>query len=152
MLPLRVDPLVAAFCDLTLPKSQWTHEAHLRVGLWHLVHHPPDEALDLLRARIKAYNVASGGENTDSAGYHETITRFYVWRIGQFLASADRRRSLDDLADELIRLLGDQRAPLRHYSRQRLMSPAARREWAEPDLEPLHPLDGSGCNECAPPQ
>jgi hypothetical protein len=151
MLPLRVDPLVAAFCDLTLSKSQWTHEAHLRVGLWHLAHHPPDEALDLLRARIKAYNVACGGENTDS-GYHETITRFYVWHIGEFLASADRRRSLDDLADELIRLLGDQKAPLRHYSRQRLMSPEARRGWVEPDLEPLHPLDGSGCNDCAPPQ
>ena len=78
--------------------------------------------------------------NTDSSGYHETITRFYVFRIGQFLASADRRRSLDHLADELIRLLGDQQAPLRHYSRQRLMSPEARARMGRARLAATAPV------------
>jgi hypothetical protein len=52
------DQLAAAFCERTLPKGQWTHEAHLRVGLWHVLRHPADRALDLLRERISAYNVA----------------------------------------------------------------------------------------------
>jgi hypothetical protein len=148
----HVDQLVAAFCDLTLPHAEWTHEAHLRVGLWLLAKYPPDDALDFLRARITAYNVANGVANTASSGYHETITRFYVWRIGQFLETADLRRSLDDLADELVRLLGDQQAPLQHYSRQRLMSPEARLGWVEPDLRPLGAWGDNGCSECARPQ
>lgn len=137
MVNSQTDRLAAAFCDRTLPKEQWTHEAHLRVGLWHLLHHAAGDALVLLRARIAAYNLACGVENTDSSGYHETITRFFVWRIEQFVAAADRSRPVDDLAAELIALLGDPRAPLRYYSRERLMSVEARRGWVEPDLRPL---------------
>ena len=133
----KTDQLAAAFCERTLPKDQWTHEAHLRVGLWHLLRHPPDRALALLRERISAYNVASGTENTDESGYHETITRFFVIRISQFVAAADLTRPVDDLAAELILLLGDPRAPLEFYSRERLMSVEARRGWVEPDLRPL---------------
>ena len=38
--------LTRAFCDRTLRKSQWTHEAHLRVGLWHLLHASEEIAFD----------------------------------------------------------------------------------------------------------
>jgi hypothetical protein len=131
------DDLVAAFCDRTLPKDRWTHAAHLRVGLWHLLRYPANGALVLLRDRISAYNLAVGGENTDTAGYHETITRYFVRRIALFVAAADRSRPIDELAEELIALVGDQRAPSAHYSRERLMSVAARRGWVEPDLQPL---------------
>jgi hypothetical protein len=128
--------VVAAFCDRTLPKDQWTHAAHLRVGLWHLLRHSAEDALQLLRERITAFNRATGVENSDDSGYHETITRFYVWRIARFVAAADRGRPIDDLADELIQLLGDGSAPLEYYSRAQLMSVAARRGWVEPDLRP----------------
>jgi hypothetical protein len=137
MNPSATDELVAAFCDRTLPGDLWTHAAHLRVGLWHLLRYPADEALALLRERIAAYNLALGVENTDTTGYHETITRYFVRRIALFVAAADRSRSIDDLAEELIALLGDQRAPSAHYSRERLMSVEARRGWVVPDLRPL---------------
>ncbi len=133
----QTERIAAAFCERTLPKDQWTHEAHLRVGLWHLLHYSPEETLAHLRGRIMAYNEATGGENTDSAGYHETITRFFVWRIAMFVAEADCTRPIDDLAEELIQLLGDKRAPLAYYSRERIMSIEARRGWVEPDLRPL---------------
>jgi hypothetical protein len=128
------DELVAAFIACTLPKREWTHEAHLRVGLWHLLHHGADEALTLLRDRIRRYNVASGVANTDHAGYHETITRFYVWVIDRFLQSADRRRTVDQLAEDLIRRWGDKDLPLRYYSHERLFSVLARRQWVGPDV------------------
>jgi hypothetical protein len=133
----QTDRIVAAFCERTLPKAEWTHEAHLRVGLWHLLRYSADDALMLLRERITAYNLACGTANTDAAGYHETITRFFVWRIAQFVAAADRRRPIDELAGELIQSVGDVRAPLEYFTPARLMSVEARRGWVEPDLRPL---------------
>jgi hypothetical protein len=131
------EELVEAFIACTLPKERWTHHAHLRVGLWHLLRHPAEEALALLRERIQRYNLSRGTMNTDHAGYHETITRFYVWIIGRFLGSADRSRALDELADELIRRCGHKDLPFQYYTRERLFSVTARRRWVEPDLAPL---------------
>lgn len=136
--------LVAAFLDRTLPKSQWTHESHLRVGLWHVLNYEPDEALLRLRREIQAYNETTGVANTTSAGYHETITRFYVWFLTQFVARAGRHRPIDELADELLRMHGNRDLPLTYYSRELLFSAKARAEWVEPDLQPLKkPLAGA---------
>lgn len=121
----------------TLPKGEWTHHAHLRAGLWHVLEHGPFVALDLLRARISAYNESVGTANSDSSGYHETITRFYVIVIDRFLAKADRTLHIDALAEQLIAKHGDRRLPLHHYSETRLFSPVARRSWVEPDLRPI---------------
>jgi hypothetical protein len=128
------DQIAEGFLARTLPKKEWTHHAHLRVGLWHLLRYPADETLDRLRDGIKQYNVATGGTNTDTSGYHETITRFYVWQIDQFLRQADRALPIDTLAEQLIQQFGDKKAPLRYYSEGRLMSVAARLGWVEPDL------------------
>jgi hypothetical protein len=132
-----LDRLAAAFLEGTLPKAAWTHEAHLRVGVWHLLRFPPSEALDRLREGIRRYNEATGTANSAHAGYHETITRFYVRVIGGFIAAADRSRPADALADDLVAQLGDRALPLCHWSAERLMSPEARRGWVEPDREPL---------------
>ena len=40
-------------------------------------------------------------------------------------------------SESLIASLGDRDLPLRYYSRERLMSVAARTGWLEPDLSPL---------------
>jgi hypothetical protein len=72
----ETDRLVESFRSCTLPKDEWTHHAHLRVGLWHLVRYSPSESLYRLRQNIMKYNIACGIENTDSQGYHETITQF----------------------------------------------------------------------------
>ncbi|HEY2775085.1 MAG TPA: hypothetical protein VGK20_13650 [Candidatus Binatia bacterium] len=132
-----VEEIAAAFVALTLPKTCWTHHAHLRVGLWHVAHHGADEALALLRARIRALNESHGVANTETGGYHESITRFYVWRIATFLASADRARGLDELAADLIERFGAKDLPLQYWSRERLMSVPARLGWVEPDVTPL---------------
>jgi hypothetical protein len=133
----QTDRLVRAFLDRSLPKPEWTHEAHLRVGLWHLLQYPPQEALDRLRDGIQQYNVACGVANTDSSGYHESITRFYVWVIDRFLVATDRSRPTDELADALVRECSDKELPLRYWSRDRLLSAEARLRWIEPDLQPL---------------
>ena len=135
----RTDRLAAAFVACTLPKADWTHEAHLRVGLWHRLRMPAEAALEALRERISRYNVATGGVNTDTDGYHETITRLYVILIDRWLAREDATGPVDELAERMVAALGDRELPLRHYSRERLFSTAARRGWVAPDLRPFEP-------------
>jgi hypothetical protein len=101
------------------------------------MYYGPEEALTLLRDRIRRYNVATGVANTDHAGYHETITRFYVGVIHRFLQSANHDCTVDQLADDLIQRWGDRGLPLRYYSRDRLFSVSARRQWVGPDLATL---------------
>ena len=131
------DRLAAAFVACTLPAAEWTHEAHLRVGLWHRLRMPAEASLDTLRDRIRRYNESLGNENTDTDGYHETITRFYVILIDRFVAAADVTRDIDQLADDLIAHLGFRGLPLDYYSSDRLFSVEARRAWLAPDLAAL---------------
>ena len=70
--------IIFGFNDKTLPKSEWTHEAHLVVGLWHAFSFSNLKALNLMREKIKAFNETTGTENSENSGYHETITRFWL--------------------------------------------------------------------------
>ncbi|MCU0620900.1 MAG: hypothetical protein MUC69_05290 [Gemmatimonadales bacterium] len=135
--PGDLEGLVAAFVQGTLPASAWTHEAHLRVGLWHVRRHGPEAALPLLRARIRAYNEARGTANTPTSGYHETITRFYVWLIAGFLRKAPPDADADALADALIAAHGHRGLPLDYWSDDALFSTAARVGWVPPDVRAL---------------
>ena len=126
---------VEQFIARTLPKPRWTHRAHLVTGLWHLLHHSPEESLKLLRERIRAYNIAVGDVNTDAAGYHETLTQFYVTGINQWLAQhAARRTSPPELARRLLASrFADKNFPLEFYSKELLFSVEARRNAVPPD-------------------
>ena len=137
-LPPIDDPIVAGFLACTLSKESWTHHAHLRVGLWHVLQFGADEALNRLRDGIRRLNESHGTPNTDRGGYHETITRFYVLAIAGFLAKTGRSRPLAELAAELIAAYPDSNLPLQYYSRGLLHSVEARREWVPPDLSTLH--------------
>ena len=134
---IDLDALVGRFLDRTLPKAEWTHQAHLAVGAWHVDRYGPDEALARLRAGIRALNDSHGTINSSSSGYHETITRAYVRVIaGCFAGCADL--PLPDRVAGLIRgSSGERDALLRYYSRETLLSAHARAEWVEPDVHPL---------------
>jgi hypothetical protein len=129
----EITSFVREFEACTLPKPRWTHQAHLLVGLWYLSRHPRADALSIVRQRIRAYNVAVGTPNTDNSGYHETLTRLYLDGIAEHLA----RHATESLASVLTLLLNTPMAhsdwPLKFYSRKRLFSVQARREWIEPD-------------------
>jgi hypothetical protein len=101
------------------------------------LNHGERQALDLLRERIRAYNEAVGTLNTETSGYHETITRFYVLIIDKFLDCADLERPVDELAQQLLERYGDRELPLKYYSRELLFSSTARLNWVEPDLSSI---------------
>ena len=132
----ELERLVAGFLDRTLPCKQWTHAAHLAVGLWHVREFAPDDALVQLREGIRGYNGACGVENSTTGGYHETITRFYVVFIGKYLDGIPLADRTDWLAvtNQLIEQHGARDLAMGYYTRERLMSPEARAAWVEPNL------------------
>jgi hypothetical protein len=132
-----VEGLVREFEACTLPRERWTHRAHLTVGLWYLSRYPEGEAIDRIRSGIQRFNEAKGVKQTRDGGYHETITRFYIWVITRFLAESGPGRPLAELADELFARCGDRSLPLRYWSKDLLMSWDARAGWIDPDLREL---------------
>jgi hypothetical protein len=136
--PESLDELVTRFEEVTLPRAEWTHAAHLRVGAWHVDRHGADGALPLLRERIQRLNRAHGTLNTPTTGYHETITAAYVTLIATFLAAADPRQPLERHVERLLAgPLGERRVLLRFWSEEVLMSSRARAAWVAPDRAPL---------------
>lgn len=132
-----LDDLVPSFQRRGLPKADWTHQAHLAVGLWHVATYGPAEALERLRVGIRSLNEAHGVVNSDSSGYHETITGAYVILLSQW-REAHPRDLTDDLICELqASTIAAPDVLLRFYSKEQLFSPTARAEWVEPDRLPL---------------
>lgn len=131
-----VEAFIADFEAGRLPKERWTHEAHLVAGFWYTSTLEAGEALDTIRKRIQRHNESVGTPNTDSSGYHETITRLYMSAIARHV-SHNREASFEDsLASLLASPLSSSTWPLEHYSRERLFSIEARRSWVEPDVSP----------------
>jgi hypothetical protein len=122
----------------TLPKPEWTHEAHLGATSW-LVLQRTDIDLDAeLPGIIRSYNESVGGVNDDTQGYHDTITRVFLHGVRAFFADADRGDPLHAAVNALLRSPAGRREwPLRFYSRARLFSVEARRAFVTPDLAPL---------------
>ncbi len=120
--------------DCTLPKCDWTHEAHLAMCAWLLLERSAVRPEADLPGIIRAYNGAVGTLSDDTQGYHETLTQLYIRGVRAFIAAAPA----PDLLAQVNALLGSAVAqriwPLRFYSRERLFSVAARRGWAEPDI------------------
>ena len=122
----------------TLPRADWTHEAHLAATTY-LVLNRHDINLDRdLPDIIRRYNESVGGVNSDTEGYHETITRTFLHGVRLVLGDANAGDSLHDLVNELLLSpMGKRDWPLRFYSRERLFSVEARRCFIPPDLAAL---------------
>lgn len=118
----------------TLPRSEWTHEAHLAACLWLLVERP-----DILLERdlpgiIRGYNESVGGVNDDTQGYHETITQLYIRGVLLFLPKCRAEGLVERVNVLLTSPVGARDWPLRFYSPELLFSVTARRGWVEPDI------------------
>ncbi|MDB4970628.1 MAG: hypothetical protein JWN44_6317, partial [Myxococcales bacterium] len=131
-----LEDLLERFFDRTLTHAEWTHAAHLAVGAWHVDRHGLEEALPRLRIAIRALNDSHGTKNSETSGYHETITAAYVRLLAAALARATTPLS-SRVETILAGPLADKTFLFRFWSRDQLMSPAARAAWLPPDLAPL---------------
>lgn len=123
--------------DRTLPRAEWTHEAHLAACLYLLSERPDIDVDADIATIIATYNVAAGGVNDDMQGYHDTITRTFVAGVRLFLRDAPGGGLADRANALLASPIGQRSWPLRFYSAKRLMSVEARRDFVSPDLASL---------------
>ena len=125
----------------TLPRAEWTHEAHLATCAWLIL-----ERLDIVPERdlpdlIRRYNESVGGVNSDTEGYHETITQCFIRAVRLFLA---RTEPALPMVEKVNRLLcseeGRRDWPLCFYDPKTWFSRQARLGWVEPDLAEMPSL------------
>jgi adenylate kinase family enzyme len=133
-----IDDLGVRFEACAIPVKEWTHAAHLTVGLWHVHRYGAADALVRLRNGIRRLNESHGSVNSATGGYHETITAVYVQLLAQYLESIYADMPLGMRALHLLASpLAAKDALLAFYSRDRLMSSTARAGWIDPDLGPV---------------
>lgn len=125
---------ISAWEQGTLPKAAWTHAAHVAVGACYVVRHGAD-ALSHTRAGIVRYNTAVGTANTDTSGYHETLTRFWSTVVAGLVGGMTDEWEAARLAVD--RVGEDRDRHTLHYGFDVVGSVEARRTWVPPDLAPL---------------
>ncbi|WP_226698995.1 hypothetical protein [Qipengyuania gaetbuli] len=123
--------------DTSLPRAEWTHEAHFALALEILRHRPGLAGGESFRTIITRLNEAHGTPNTDSSGYHHTITLASLHATERLLDTRRGAQLAEVLRDLMSGPLGRSDWILAHWSRDRLFSVDARRDWVEPDLAPL---------------
>lgn len=132
-----IERVALGLLDRSLPKEEWTHEAHLAACLWIVTQRPDIDPDKDLRTIIGGYNAAVGGVNDDHNGYHETITRCFVIGVRHWLARTGATTLVRQVNGLLESDEGQRDWPLRFYSRNRLFSVEARRDFVAPDGELL---------------
>jgi hypothetical protein len=123
-----------AMLACTLPKPEWTHEAHIATTCWLILERPDVQPERDLPAFIRRYNESVGGVNSDSEGYHETITQLFIRTLRWSLAGGEGRELHERVNAILLAPEGRRDWPLRFYSSELLSSKEARLGWVEPDL------------------
>jgi hypothetical protein len=130
----EIETIGRGLFDRSLPKREWTHAGHFAAALWVLTCRPDLDAPQIMPGAIRAYNEATGVANTDSEGYHETITQASLRAACSFAAGHAPAPLFSVCNDLLASPLGDPAWLLAYWSRGRLFSVAARRSWCDPDL------------------
>lgn len=126
--------IVQGFENRTISKREWTHAAHLTVGVYYCLNMPFALARNIMRDGIYWLNDHHGVPNNESSGYHETLTVFWLKRIWNFIDSRNGNGSLVEIANEVIAANSDPGIPFRYYTRELLFSKAAREEYVRPDI------------------
>jgi hypothetical protein len=122
----------------TLPRAEWTHAAHFAAALWLMRTHPEWDAAAVMPGLIRAYNESVGGVNDDNSGYHETITLASLRAARGVLNAYPPDMPLVRIVNALLSSnLANPNWLLEYWSREKLMSVEARRNWVEPDLKTL---------------
>lgn len=123
--------------DRTLPRDDWTHEAHLAACHWIVTERPDIDPERDMRAIISGYNEAVGGANDDTQGYHETITQCFIRAVRAHFPEVEGKALVERVNALLTSPYGRRDWPLHHYSREHLFSVAARLAFVSPDRAPL---------------
>ncbi|MDB6013803.1 MAG: hypothetical protein JWL65_6053 [Gammaproteobacteria bacterium] len=133
---VEIERIGRGLLDRSLPKAEWTHAGHFAAAFWVLRRPNMDAARDM-PGLIRAYNEATGVPNTDTTGYHETITLASLRAAGAWLRGRSGVPLYEALNELLATEYGRSEWLLGYWSRPLLFSVAARSTWVNPDLREL---------------
>jgi hypothetical protein len=132
-----IDAFLHAFASCTLPKSEWTHSAHIFTGACFVHTLGESAAIDRMRLSIRRYNESIGGQNTPTSGYHESVTVFWIKLLAAFHRET-QPTSRAAFAAHAVEHFAAQRDLLsRFYDFDLAASTEARQRWVPPTLKRL---------------
>ena len=126
-----IQEVVRKFERCEYAPQEFTHAYHLTVACWYLSTLSSEEALIRMRTRLQTFSAHHGKQ-----GYHETITRFWIKLLKQSLAVESSAIPLVERVNRTINAFPKDTL-FDYYTRDRVMSDVAKREWIEPDLRTL---------------
>jgi len=118
----------AAFEAGKIANQDFHHRDHLRLAWIQIRRLGVERASDTVAGAIRRFAAHHGHADR----YHETLTRFWVRVVGTGI-TRHPMLSFDDLVAAEPHLL-DKTLPYRHWSRERMGSDEAKRQWTEPDI------------------
>jgi hypothetical protein len=131
--------IVERFENCAFQLEEFTHARHLTVAAWYATWFSPEEALGRMRTGLQRFIAYHGKQ-----GYHETITRFWMELIGDFLSEICEGLSAAQKVNRVIERYSNKAVLFEYYTRELVMSDAARREWIAPDRKQLPSADRAG--------
>ncbi len=130
---LEIEALVEAFESASIAPAAFDHHAHVTIALWYLMRLPYDVAVARMRERTQHFAAATRHPQL----YNETITLFWMKLLRHVLEEADRSAPATEIVASVLARWGSQAFVFKHYTKERVLSETAKREWVEPDLRPL---------------
>jgi hypothetical protein len=132
----EIEAVVRHFEACAYCTSEFTHARHLTVAALYLSSLPPEAALDRMRQSLVRFTAHHGVK-----GYHETITRFWMTLVSQFLEAQPEGTPLIQGVNLVVEKYPRKSVLFEYYSEARVMSEEARRQWVPPDLKKLGSVD-----------
>lgn len=132
----EIERIGLGVAERTLPKPEWTHAAHFAAAFWVLRRSGMHAERDMPKL-IRAYNLTTGVANTDSSGYHETITLASLRAARHWLEKSPDKPLHEALNELLASPYGRSDWLLEYWSKPVLFSVMARRAWIDPNLKAL---------------
>src|SRR5438094_1231271 len=129
----EVAALASAFENATIPASEFTHAAHIAVALSYLDSFPPEQTLERMREKIRAFAAHHGVGNL----YHETLTTFWMRLLEHVANTSEVDLPLWRRINLIVEDWTKRRPVEAHYSRELIRSQAARDKWVPPDRLPI---------------
>ncbi len=131
---------LSAFEAGALVKAEWTHGAHVAAAATYLYRAPGYDfgaVLPLMRQRISEFNLSAGGSNTQTSGYHETLTRFWLEIVRAHLADVIPASELGAARRAVSRFGQERLLHSAYYLGDVVKDTAAHSSWREPEPKPL---------------
>ncbi|NNL88723.1 MAG: hypothetical protein HKP25_06600 [Marinicaulis sp.] len=134
----EVERLVERFIACELSEKEWTHGAHWAGAFYIIMQRPDIDAERDMPDMIQRFNNSVGGENTDSAGYHETITQGSLVIARLFLEAQNDNPPVYEVCNRLFATkFGKSDWLFEFWTKKVLFSVKARHEWVKPNIKPL---------------